>query len=533
MTHIMTTITERVDALFAPWDTTTSPGCILAVIKDGEFLLRHGYGMADLERGLAISTESIFDIGSTGKQFTATIIAILANQGQLALDDPIRKFIPAMPAYADPITIRHLIHHTSGLRDYLTLLDLRGLPMENIYAEDFLLDLIIRQKGLNFKPGSEYLYSNSGYFLLGTIAQRITGKHITELIKEWILDPLGMKHTTFNKDYRPIVKNRAMSYDDGETEGTFVNALALSGGFGDGALLTCVDDLLLWDRNFYDNKLNNAQPNLIEQLHETGKLNDGKPITYAFVLDVAEYRGQRVVQHGGGWAGYRSEMMRFPDQRMTIICLANLGSMDPSMLCQQTADILLEDVLKTGKAPRKKKSSNSETPEIKLEDFVGVYQGKFLTFEIFVKDGGLFFTNGTHEYPLNPIASKKFQITAFSAFLSFTGNKNENLTLKEEEKVTRFKRVRAERYKAPSLTPYAGTYYSAELDIRYTITEKDGALQFKRTPFDEPKPVHVFAENALRTPIGEMRLRLDKDGSVKGFAFNAGRVNQIKFRKVK
>ena len=529
----MESITKRVDALFAQWDTTTSPGCILAVIKDGEFLYQRGYGMADLERGLAISTESIFDIGSTGKQFTVTVIAILVNQGLLSLDDPIRKHIPEMLDYADQITIRHLIHHTSGLRDYLTLLELRGLPMENIYAEDFLLDLIVRQKRLNFKPGREYLYSNSGYFLLGTIAQRVTGKHITELIKEFILEPLGMRHTTFNKDYRPIVKNRAMSYDNGEIEGTFINALALSGGFGDGALLTCVDDLLLWDRNFYDNKLNNSQPDLIERLHETGKLNNGKSINYAFGLEVTEYRGQKVVMHGGGWAGYRSEMMRFPDQRITFICLTNLGSMDPSILCQRVADIFLEDVLKPEQAAQKRKSNGAGTPNIQPEKFVGVYQGKFLTFEVFSKDGGLFFTNGNREFPLNPIGDRKFQIAAFPVFPTFSGEDNENLIIKEDAKVTRLKRIRPERYKAPSLASYIGTYYSHELDIRYTIIENNGALQFKRTPFDEPKPVHVFAENALRTPIGEMRLRLDKDGLVKGFDFNAGRVNQIKFRKVK
>jgi CubicO group peptidase (beta-lactamase class C family) len=529
----MTNITDQVDALFAQWDTTTSPGCILAVIKDGEFLYQRGYGMADLERGLAISTESIFDIGSTGKQFTATIIAILANRGRLTLDDSIRKHIPELPAYADQITIRHLIHHTSGLRDYLTLLDLRGLPMENLYAEDFLLDLIVRQKGLNFTPGSEYTYSNSGYFLLGTLAQRITGRHITELIKEWILDPLGMKHTTFNKDYRPIVKNRALSYEDGETEGTFVNALALSGGFGDGALLTCVDDLLLWDRNFYDNKLNNAQSDLIEQLHQTGKLNDGKPITYAFGLDVNEYKGQRVVEHGGGWAGYRSEMMRFPDQYMTIICLANLGSMDPSLLCQQVADLMLEDVLKAEKTAQRRKPSHGKTMDFKPEDFVGLYQGRFLTFETFLKDGRLYFTNANREFPLNLIGNKKFQLDVFPVFISFAGSSNENLVIKEGARVTRFKRIDAKRFTAPALSPYAGSYYSNELDIHYFIAEKDGALQFQRTPFDTPKPVHVFARNSLRTSLGEMRLRLNKDGSIKGFELNAGRVTGIKFRKVR
>ena len=529
----MTSIINRVDELFSAWDTTHSPGCILAVIKNGEFIYQRGYGMADLERGLAISTESIFDIGSTGKQFTAAIIAILANQGFLTLEDAISQYIPEMPPYADQITIRDLTHHTSGLRDYLTLLDLRGLPMENIYAEDFLLDLIVRQKGLNFKPGSEYLYSNSGYFLLGTIAQRVTGRHITELISDLILDPLGMKRTTFNKDYRPIVKNRAMSYEDGEEAGMFINALALSGGFGDGALLTCVDDLLLWDRNFYNNKLNNSQSDLIEQLHKTGRLNNGKSINYAFGLEVTEYRGQKVVQHGGGWAGYRSEMMRFPDKRMTFICLANLGSMEPPMLCQQVADIFLEDVLKPEKTPRRQKSIKGETTDFNTEDFAGIYQGKILTFEIFSKDGWLFFKNANWEFPLNPIGNKKFQVDAFPVFLQFTGVRNETMTFKEQNKATRFKRIDAKRFASDSLTRYAGTYYSSELDIQYIILEEGDVLKFKRTPFDAPKPVQIIAENTLRTPIGEMRLRLDKSGSVNGFDFNAGRVNQIKFRKVK
>jgi len=529
----MTIITDRVDALFAQWDTTTSPGCILAVIKDGEFLYKRGYGMADIERSVPITSDSIFDIGSTGKQFTTTVIAILSNRGLLSLDDPIRKYISEMPAYAKDITIRHLIHHTSGLRDYVTLLDLRGLPVENIYAEAFLLDLIVHQKGLNFKPGSEYLYSNSGYFLLGTIAQRVKGKHITELIKEHILDPLGMRHTTFNKDFRLIVKNRAMSYDKGDKEGKFVNALALSGGFGDGALLTCVDDLLLWDRNFYDNKLNNAQHNLIEQLHETGKLNNGKPINYAFGLDVAEYKGQRVVSHAGGWAGYRSEVMRFPDQHMTFICLSNLGSMEPTTLCQQAADVYLEDVLKPEKPTQKQKSNATKSSDIELEAFCGLYQGKFRTFEIFAKDGGLFFTNGIYEFPLRPLGSKKFQVDAFPVFLTFAGNKNKNLIFKEEEKGSRLKQIRSKRYIAPSLSPYIGNYYSAELDICYTIAEKDDVLQLKCTPFDEPKSVHFFAENALLTSIGELRLRLGEDRSVKGFELHAGRVNHIKFRKVK
>jgi len=526
-------LTNRVDALFKKWDRPDSPGCMLAVIKDGEFIYQRAYGMADLERSVPITPNSIFDIGSTGKQFTATVIAILVNQGLLGLDDSIRKHIPEMPPYADQITIRHLIHHTSGLRDYLTLMDLRGLSDVNIYAEDFLFDLIARQKGLNFKPGSEYLYSNSGYFLLGTIAERITEKHITELIKEHILDPLGMTHTTFNKDFHPIVKNRAMSYDAGEQEGTFVNALALSGGFGDGPMLTCVGDLLLWDRNFYANKLNNSQADLINQLHTAGKLNNGKSIAYAFGLEVTKYKGQRVVQHDGAWAGYRSEMMRLPDQRMTFICLSNLRTIEPAALCQQVANIYLEDVLKSEKPRRKQKSNKNVTSGMEIKEFTGLYQSRSLTFDIFIKDNELFITGGINEHLVVRQPDGRFKVGELPSHLVFSGAGNETMTMFQTDRVTRFKRIAAERYHPSSLSIYAGRYYSQELDVQYSIIDADNALTLMRIPFDDPKPVYVYAKNALRTSIGELRLTVDKDRNIKGFTLNAGRVKNIKFRKIK
>jgi len=529
----MNILPERIDQIFAEWDKPDSPGCILAIIKDGEFAYKRGYGMADLERGVPISADSLFDIGSTGKQFTATVIVILASQGKLAIDDPISKYIPEMPPYVEKITIRHMLHHTSGLRDYLTLMDLRGMVEENAYSEELLLDLITRQKGLNFTPGSEYLYSNSGYFLLGTIAQRVTGKHITELIRELILSPLDMTRTTFNKDFRPIVKDRTLSYDADEEKGGFVNALALSGGFGDGALLSCVDDLLLWDNNFYDNKLNDSQSDLLDQLHTTGILNNGKPLTYALGLIVTSYRGQKVVQHDGGWAGYRSELMRFPDQHLTIICLSNLGSMEPTLLCQQVVDVVLEDVLAPEKESRTRKKSTSDTsPASDFSDFCGIYQGKLLTFDFFTKDGNFAFTDGKTVYLLTTLGSKKFQVGAYPIFLTFSGKNNEHVVM-TGERTSHYTRILPQRYTPPSLMPFTGKYYSPELDIHYTITGEDDKLQLKRTSFDEPQPIYPFAPNALRTPIGELRLRLSKNGAVKGFILNAGRVINIRFKKAK
>ena len=523
----MSSLTDRVDALFAQWDRRDSPGCVLGVIKDGEFIYKRGYGMADLECCVPITPESIFDIGSTGKQFTATVIAILPAQGHLSLDDSTRQYLPEMPVYANSIAIRHLIHHTSGLRDYLTLMDAQGLPDENIYAEKFIFDLIAKQKGLNFKPGSEFLYSNTGYFLLGHIAERITRKHITELIKEFIFDPLGMRRSTFNKDYRPIVRNHAMSYAPGDNDGIFVNDIALLGGFGDGPILSNVEDLSLWDRNFYDNKLNNAQRDLIEQLHQTGRLNDGRSITYAFGLIVDTYKGQRIVSHGGSWAGYRTEMMRFPDERFTVICISNLGSIDPTRLCLQVADIYLEDKIKSSFVKIIDLSVD------KLEQYTGIYQGKYLTVEVAVKDQTLYLTIGTREYRLTPVAKKKFQLDEGLDTISFTGRQNDHLSFIEYGIQTEiYKRIRNQRADPYNLSLYTGNFLCKELDTRYSINVNGSGLQLKRNAYDTPQQLCFFTEGTLICDFGELRFKI-KDGIAKGFSLNADRVINLKFQRIK
>lgn len=522
----MPSLTEQVDALFVDWDSTDSPGCVLAIIKDNEFVYKRGYGMADLERDVPITPKSVFDIGSTGKRFTATVIAILANQGLLKLHDPIHKYLPEMPSYADGISIQHLIHHTSGLRDYLTIMGVLGMPDENIYTEDFVFNLIVRQRGLNFKPGKEFLYSNTGYFLLGIIAEHVTGKHITELITEHILEPLGMKYTTFNKDYRPIVKNRAMSYDAGEKEGTFTNAIALSGGFGDGAMITNVNDLLLWDRNFYKNKLNNSQPDLIEQLHETGILNNGKPITYAFGLLVDIHKGQKVVSHGGSWAGYRTEMVRFPDHRFTVICISNLGSIEPTALCQRVTDIYLENNTKSRPVQKPKLAADE------LNSFIGIYQGKYSTIEIYIKENMLCFSYGSWKFELSHIGKKKFELTGTLDTISFSGANNEQLSYNEYgSQSVKLKRVQTKRFSPPSISIYAGEYLNSELAVRYKFIIQNNELQLMRAPDEKPNPAYFLTEDTLACDFGEIRFNI-KTGVVKGFALNVDRVIDLKFRKI-
>jgi len=381
----MASIINRIDEIFSEWDKPTSPGCELAVIRDGEIIYQSSYGMADLERNVAITPGSLFDLGSTGKQFTAAIIVILAAQGHLALDDCVRKYVPALPEYADAITVRHLIHHTSGLRDYLTLMDLCGLPDENLYPEEMLLDLIVRQRGLNFPPGEEHLYSNSGYFLLGVIAQRVSGQHLTDLIQEHIFTPLGMNRSTFNRDYRPIMPGRALSYEKSD-DGSFTNKLSLSGGFGDGPIFSSVEDLFLWDQNFYGNKLNQAQPDLLDNLHIQGVLNNGKTISYAGGLDIDDYRGFKCVSHGGSWAGYRSELLRFPEQRFSVICLSNLASTDPEVLARRVADVYFETEFEGKPIPVLTEEEEPEPESISItaeqaSHFIGTYTNSELATE--------------------------------------------------------------------------------------------------------------------------------------------------------
>jgi CubicO group peptidase (beta-lactamase class C family) len=389
--------TDQVDELFAAWNKPDSPGCSLAVIKDGEIIYKRGYGMADLERNVPLSPASVFDIGSMGKQFTATLIALLARQGALSLGDSIRKHIPEMPAHAQPITIRHLIHQTSGIRDYTTLMYMAGMRMENFYYEEELLDLICRQKELNFMPGDEYLYCNTNYFLLGVIAKRATQASLPDLFREHILDPLGMKATGFNDDAGRIIKHRACGYSSAEHG--YRNDMSFNGGFGDGMILSSVEDLFLWDQNFYHNQLGDGGSELIQEILTPGTLNNGKELDYAFGLWVGDYKGLRSVGHGGGWAGYRSDAIRFPEQKFSTICLANLSSIEPWGLNDRVADIYLVDYFTEGArhAVQEEASEYAEqAPDrevavispASLKDYVGVYHSDELNvFHKIILDG--------------------------------------------------------------------------------------------------------------------------------------------------
>jgi hypothetical protein len=453
----------------------------------------------------------------------------------LSLDDLVQKHIPELRADDRPVTLRHLLHHTSGLRDYTTLMDLAGMPVENFYLEDQLLDLILRQKVLNYEPGEAYLYSNSGYFLLGVIARRLTGNSIVELIREIILEPLGMQATDFNDDTRRIVKNRALGYSPKEGGG-FVTDISFCGGFGDGAVLSTVEDLFLWDQNFYHNRLAGGGQELIQQMLSVGTLNNGESLEYAFGLVAGSYRGLRTVSHGGGWAGYRSELLRFPDQKFSVICLANLGSISPVKLARQVADLCLVDEFTQPVA-----AGGIELvalPDEMVESLPGYYQSQksYNLLELCAQEGKLF----------GEIFGQRFQLAAAGPACLSAVDASDDIEIELEEPISdkpatirvRVDESKPERYQKMTVAPfdpahlpdYVGDYFSDELNATYAVMLEGGQTFLKRgaAPKETLKPV---SQEVFQCRDLELHFAADTQERITAFDLVTDRVRNIRFTR--
>ena len=333
---------NAVDKLFSEWNKSDSPGGSFAVIKNGDVLYKGGFGYGNLDYDYPNASNSVFYLASVSKQFTAMAMALLEEQGKISLDDDIRKYFPEIPDYGSKIIIRNLIHHNSGLRDYLNLWSLKGRSYADSMDEQEIINLIARQKELNFNPGDEYMYSNSGYFLMAVLVKRVTGMSIRDYTNQYFFQPLEMNNTHFHDNRDMIVKNRADSYvvNDSILE-RVQNSFDL---VGSGGLLSNIDDLILWDKNYYNNKIGSGK-NLMETIRTKGILNNGDTLDYAFGLVHSEYKGLKTIGHSGGMFGYRTHMLRFPDQRFSVIILSNLFSMKPGNLAKKISDIYLADIL--------------------------------------------------------------------------------------------------------------------------------------------------------------------------------------------
>ena len=383
-----------VDEVFADVAKPGSPGCALAVARGGKVIYEKGYGLANVEENVSITPQTVFDIGSTSKQFTAASILLLEKQGKLSVNDDIRKYVPEIPDYGHKITILHLLNHTSGLRDYLALLELAGVNTDSVTTDEDALAIIANQKGLNFEPGSEWLYSNSGFFLLSVIVKRVSGKSLPQFAADNIFAPLEMKNTVYRDDHTQIVANRALAYDAREREGGYALNVSYFEQTGDGAVHTAVEDLLKWDENFYSGEVGGKE--FLTELQEPGKLNSGKQLKYAKGLMVDKYRGLPIVEHGGAWGGYRAQLLRFPEQHFSVACLCNVGNADPDRRALRVADIYLAEEMKepAPRAREERKREKRETvavPAEKLAAYTGTFRSEELraTYLLAVEDGKL------------------------------------------------------------------------------------------------------------------------------------------------
>jgi CubicO group peptidase (beta-lactamase class C family) len=287
---------SQVDQIFEKYDHSNSPGCALSVMRGGRIVYTRGYGMADLDHDIAITSESVFHVASMSKQFTAAAIVLLAQDGKLSLDDEIHKYIRELPDFGVPIAIRHLIHHTSGLPDQWALLELAGWRYSlDLITDNDVLQLMSRQKALNFPPGEKHLYCNTGYTLLAQIVKRVSGQSFREFTTNRIFGPLGMRHTHFRDDHAEIVKH--MAYGWVRSGDTFRLSVTNFDTVGATSLLTTGEDLALWDENFYEPRVGGKQ--FIHQMLETGMLASGKKLDYAFGLQLGRYRGLPTVDHAG------------------------------------------------------------------------------------------------------------------------------------------------------------------------------------------------------------------------------------------
>ncbi|MFN7919651.1 MAG: serine hydrolase domain-containing protein [Bryobacteraceae bacterium] len=330
-----------IDPIFAHYGPTT-PGCAAGVAQDGKTLIAKGYGLADLDHRLLLTPHSRFYMASVSKHFTAMAALMAEREGKLSLDDPLSKHIPEMPAYAAGIPLRRLLDHTAGLRDYLLLWGLKGWTNESLLTEGPTLSLIARQKALDFEPGSEYSYSNTGYFLMAQVIQRATGQRLDAFLRDRAFSPLGMRATRFQHDHSEPVPDRAQGYSQ-HRAGQWRTA---SIGFdiaGSGGLYSNIEDMLVWARNFEAPKIGGP---LFEALMRPGKLNDGRalPRGYALGLEHEVVDGLTRISHSGGAIGYRTFFLRVPERKLSVVVLCNDGGADPRALALRVAGKFVPEI---------------------------------------------------------------------------------------------------------------------------------------------------------------------------------------------
>ena len=430
------------------------PGCAVGVSVNGETIFEKAFGLAEMEHNMPNTPQTIFESGSVAKQFTAAAMVVLAQDGKLSIDDPVRKYVPELPEYDKPITIRHLLNHTSGLRDWGSVMALTGAGRgDRVVTQDIALDVIVRQKGLDFTPGAEYSYSNSGYQLAAIIVERVSGKKFGEFTQERLFKPIGMTKSSWRDDYQRLVPGRAQAYSrNGDKEPWRLN-MPIMNVYGNGGMLTTIGDWMKWNA-MLDSKSLGAP--LVEALETRGVLNDGRNISYALGLDVGTYKGMKEVGHSGGTAGYQTYLARYPERKLSVGALCNGYPPAATDLVHGIVDEIL------GPFPEPAKVETIAVAEDQLKKFAGMWRNDVTrnANQIAVEKGELKI-NGT---ALKPVADGSFMLGERK--LRFKpGTPVTSEIVNPDGSVTRLTMVEQWTPAAADLASYAGDWWSEEAGV--------------------------------------------------------------------
>jgi CubicO group peptidase (beta-lactamase class C family) len=526
-----------IDRIFAPWSKPDSPGCAVAVMKDGRIVFEHGYGLADLDHNAPITTATVFNVGSIAKQFTGAAILMLAQDGKLSLDDPIRKYLPELPDFGVPITIRQMLAHTSGLRDYEILLYFDGWQLDSpdLLTNDNIFYVLSRQKELNFPPGTDYAYSNTNYMLLAQVVGRLSGQSFPDFAMARLFQPLGMKHTHFRSDHGEVVKNLAYSYIDDD----HVLRLCLPNydTFGATNLMTTVEDLARWNENFFSGRVGGLR--LVQQLQQPGHLDDGTLLNYAPGEFVGTTRGGLKWAQSGtaGDAGYRADALRLPDRHLTAITLCNLGSINPTDLNVHIADLYLGGEMTASLAPVHAESFHADPAQ--LATYVGIYTDPKENYVLKLDQRGdalwaEFYTGPSAIGPaqLDAIGEGRFRGLGMDPLVFSSDHRSAKAALSGMPSI-QYARVPAYNRTTPELREFEGEYASKELDIPYYVTIEGKGLVLRALKL-AGQPIAPITNDLFTSENRRVRFTRDPHGKVAGFLMSGffNRVQNVKFERV-
>jgi CubicO group peptidase (beta-lactamase class C family) len=525
------TLTARVDAVFRTFDRVDSPGCAVGVYRDGRILYARGYGMANLELGVPNTPRTVFDIGSISKEFAATAVLLLAQEGKLSLSDDVRKYFPEMPAYASGVTIRHLLNHTSGIRDYLTLMNVAGRSFDGVADTLDFLRLITRSTEPNFPIGTRYLYSNSGYALLGQLVYRVSGKPLPQFLQERVLGPLGMSDSRSLSDHAVIIPNRAQGY--APRSGGFVIASSqFDGTGGAGSMHVTVEDFARWDHNWDEPTVGGRA--LVDSLVVRGKLKNDSTISYALGVTVDTWRGLRRISHGGSWAGYRAHFVRFPEQHLSVTTFCNLTTSGPDTLALKAAAVFLGAKMSPDTIGAWDSALTTAAPVPMPVEQLRAYEGAWRNIELgevrrtrMVGDSLMMGAGGALTR-LVPLGGGRFRVGRTSTELIFDGTPV-RLSVRTRGGTTRYDRIAVASFTATQLAEYAGDYRSDEIETTNTFVADSGRLVMTRSGRRYGTFEPIARDLFVGLGGGVLEFSRDARGRITGYALQSGRVRNLKF----